>query len=748
MVVSIDSFLHLFGSRFEYFQLTALILFLTTLNILFKNKVSRIVISFLSALYLILQITSLYFVKKFIGYSFFVHLNTRDITSMVGIYVFPIIIITAFLILAYFLFYKSNKLYFKVNKSFRIASSKSFKILAPVIILSSCFYLMSSKGGAFYRNYELFSMLKISSSNFEDNLAKLGVKDYVSPDKLIVEPGKNVIVISLESFESGFLHEQNAELTPNLQKLKTDWNFYSMSENTGAGWTSGSLYAFMTGFPAFFGSESNSIFQGSYHSDINSIVKVFNKANYETTFITADAQFSGTEDMLNAFNIDFVLDKTQLEEKVKDKDLFDLSKNMVNEKVKNDQPFALFISTLDTHFPDGIYDERMEQFVPKRKSNYNFMISAVDYMVGDFISFLENENLLENTVIYIFPDHLKMGDAAFLKGTGKRELYLLTNAKQQTTGLSDSSKLNQIDLPKVILNGASVKNNAVFFTDYIKGDKNEFIEENLNLLTATNISGFKRLESQDFEIPEQSVHYKSYCNDTSRFIAHAGGMIDNNSYTNSIEALDLNYSNGFRLFELDIIETKDGYYVAAHDWESWSRYTKYSGELPASLKDFKNNLLFGQFTPIAMEEINQWFKSHPDCILITDKVNDPKKFSSQFIDNNRLIMELFSEEAVMEAKEIDGLIAMPTQGLIESFGDNKLNWLIEHDIKYIAISRRFIGANKSFLEELINQGIKAYAFHLNFDAGIDENYAVKYEMDYIYGIYADKWNFGDYKTVD
>ena len=102
----------------------------------------------------------------------------------------------------------------------------------------------------------------------------------------------------------------------------------------------------------------------------------------------------------------------------------------------------------------------------------------------------------------------------------------------------------------------------------------------------------------------------------------------------------------------------------------------------------------------------------------------------------------------MEAKEIDGLIAMPTQGLIESFGDNKLNWLIEHDIKYIAISRRFIGANKSFLEELINQGIKAYAFHLNFDAGIDENYAVKYEMDYIYGIYADKWNFGDYKTVD
>ncbi|NOG58192.1 MAG: sulfatase-like hydrolase/transferase [Bacteroidetes bacterium] len=602
---------------------------------------------------------------------------------------------------------------------------------------------MSSKGGVFQRNYELISMLKVSKSSFQDNLKNLGILEYTSPDELISFQGKNVIIISLESFEKGFLSKKNAHLTPYLQQLKSEWNYYNMDENVGAGWTSGSLYAYMTGFPAFFGAESNNIFQGSYYSEVTSLVEVFNKANYETTFITSDAQFSGTEDMLNAFNIDLVIDKTILKERVRDKDLFEVSKDIVSEKSNLDKKFALFISTLDTHFPDGIYDERMEEFVSKRESSYEFMISAVDYMIGEFIADLDKKNLLENTVIYIFPDHLKMGDPSFFDGTGPRGLYLLTNAKKKDTKLADTVLLNQIDLPKVILDGAEIKNNAKFFSSSIKGSKNDFIEKNLNLLTALNISGFHRLESSEFNVPEKGDFVDEYKRDTNRFIAHAGGMIDGYTYTNSLEALNLNYDKGFRFFELDIIQTSDGEFVAMHDWDTWAEFTDYNGELPVnvSLNEFKKHKLLGRYTPIGMAEINLWFQSHPNCTLITDKVDMPKEFAAKFVDKNRLIMELFTEQAVYEAINAGIYAAMPTQGLVESFGERKIEWLLENGIKYIAISRRYIRTHKTFLEDIKKNNIKVYAFHLNFDAGIDENYVVNYEMDYIYGIYADKWSF-------
>ncbi|HIL62954.1 MAG TPA: hypothetical protein EYG42_05830, partial [Porticoccaceae bacterium] len=40
-------------------------------------------------------------------------------------------------------------------------------------------------------------------------------------------------------------------------------------------------------------------------------------------------------------------------------------------------------------------------------------------------------------------------------------------------------------------------------------------------------------------------------------IAHAGGQIGNTTYTNSIDALNVNYDIGFRIFEMDFSFTSD-----------------------------------------------------------------------------------------------------------------------------------------------------------------------------------------------
>lgn len=222
-----------------------------------------------------------------------------------------------------------------------------------------------------------------------------------------------------------------------------------------------------------------------------------------------------------------------------------------------------------------------------------------------------------------------------------------------------------------------------------------------------------------------------------RFIAHSGGGINGQTYTNSLEALNLSYEKGFRLFELDIIKTTDNIFVAAHDWEGWKKRTKYNGEIPVNHKTFKENPI-KNYTPMDIHDINEWFKNHPDAILITDKVNTPADFSKAFEHKDRLWMEVFSIDAAQEAKKL-GIPVLLTQTELLKLRGKELETLNELNINKIAISRKFIKDNITLLKKLKKEGIKAYAFHLygKFDA----NYILENEIDYIYGMYVDEWDF-------
>lgn len=49
-------------------------------------------------------------------------------------------------------------------------------------------------------------------------------------------------------------------------------------------------------------------------------------------------------------------------------------------------------------------------------------------------------------------------------------------------------------------------------------------------------------------------------------VAHAGSGINGQNYSNSIEALNLNYGKGFRTFEIDLSCTSDDKLICLHDW--------------------------------------------------------------------------------------------------------------------------------------------------------------------------------------
>ncbi len=127
-------------------------------------------------------------------------------------------------------------------------------------------------------------------------------------------------------------------------------------------------------------------------------------------------------------------------------------------------------------------------------------------------------------------------------------------------------------------------------------------------------------------------------------------------------------------------------------------------------------------------------------------MNEPKAISELFIDKNRLMMELFSMDAVKQGIEAGIKSSMPSQNVIENIWGNKANTLKDIGITDIAISRTFIDSNKDFLKKIKENNIKAYVYHVNFELGKDEDYVVKHEMDLIYGLYADKWEFEQRST--
>jgi glycerophosphoryl diester phosphodiesterase len=295
----------------------------------------------------------------------------------------------------------------------------------------------------------------------------------------------------------------------------------------------------------------------------------------------------------------------------------------------------------------------------------------------------------------------------------------------------NTSFLYEIGLTKL----SALESRQAYIMHNLEGEIVEQVDD-LSLMLRKEVS--KTVVNNTIYFPKEVYTFEPHIN---RYIAHAGGEVNGIKSTNTKDALDESYAKGFRFFELDIIKTSDGKLVAAHDWKMWSRFTDYKGELPPTHEEFMKRKIYGDYTTLDLEGINDWFKAHPDATLVTDKLNDPIAFSNAFVDKERLIMELFSVMKTEEAAS-EGLHAMISQQPFMSIKGDKLDFLKINNVKYVALSRRMIKREKELLKLLRDEGIKVYVYHVNFDEGKDEKYVYDNEIGLVYGMYADKWAFG------
>jgi len=232
---------------------------------------------------------------------------------------------------------------------------------------------------------------------------------------------------------------------------------------------------------------------------------------------------------------------------------------------------------------------------------------------------------------------------------------------------------------------------------------------------------------------EPKINYADF------FIAHAGGAIDGYIYTNCLEALDLSYSKGCKLFELDLEKTSDEKVVATHNWKYYKTITNYPGTIdntPLTEVEFLSLKIYEKYTPLNMEAINLWFKNHPDAILVTDKTNDPQTIYNEFQFRDRVIMELFSWGAVDKAialgikPMVSSFLFFETPNFEEVFEDKK--------IEYINLGRYQMADYNELFRRLKKNGIKNYVWSLEWPIKGQpaEEYVWNHEMIYYYGMYA------------
>ncbi len=293
--------------------------------------------------------------------------------------------------------------------------------------------------------FEFFQgIYRLSSQSLSCKELRGVAADY-SPPRLVGAAGKNILVVYLESLELVYtLDEVFPGLTPNLNRLKREGLFFdNVVQVPGTGWTMAALVSTQCGTPLLdtqlihpFG---NSRRFECFLSRARCVGDLLRDAGYRVVFLTGSyGEFSGMSAFLRAHGFE-VLDYDALSSRfsdgelwewgIHDHGLFEEAYRVFERLAASGRPFALFVSTIDTHSPYG----SPSPSCPAYKNSANSMLQAVhctDHLLGRFLERIRAHPAYRDTVIAVLNDHLAMRNVAqplYPRGFKRRGMWIFLN---------------------------------------------------------------------------------------------------------------------------------------------------------------------------------------------------------------------------------------------------------------------------------------------------------------------------------
>lgn len=224
---------------------------------------------------------------------------------------------------------------------------------------------------------------------------------------------KNLIVIQVEALQSFVINKSidGKEITPNLNKwIKKSANFPNYFYQTASGGTSDAEFLSNN---SLYPTDSGSVTYLYAGNEFRALPKALNQKGYSTAaFHGFRESFWNRNIMYPKYGFDkFFGEKSfNIDEKIglglSDKSFL----NQSLEKMKElDEPYFSFIVTLTSHFPyeavDNYGDFPVGELENTLVGNYLKSIHYTDEQLGMFLNKLEQENVLDKSILALYGDH-------------------------------------------------------------------------------------------------------------------------------------------------------------------------------------------------------------------------------------------------------------------------------------------------------------------------------------------------------
>lgn len=265
--------------------------------------------------------------------------------------------------------------------------------------------------------------------------------------------GKNIIAIQVEALQNFVINLKvdGKEVTPFLNELvKKSLYFSNMYQLISQGNTSDAEFIFNTSlYPAAL----SATFKTYGDREIPSLPRLLKKEGYETlTFHANEVAFWNRVEMYPAlgfdkyYDIEFFGEKDVIGMGPSDEYLYQKALPVLKELKDDDEKFYAQFVTLSSHHPFKIPDgkkvvELPEKFQDTFVGDYLESIHYMDASLRKFIRGLDDEGLLEDSVVVIYGDHFGIPR----KGLEEKEISLA----QELVG-HKYTFLDQFNVPLIV----------------------------------------------------------------------------------------------------------------------------------------------------------------------------------------------------------------------------------------------------------------------------------------------------------
>lgn len=560
-------------------------------------------------------------------------------------------------------------------------------------------------------------------------------KYYQIPQMRELQNPKNIIFIFAESMEDNFADEKywGENLIPYLSKLKEEGiSFDDYEPINGTNWTLASNISAFCGVPLRMhlrdrlGTETK-----QFMPNIKCLPDILKSIGYYNVFSTSTySAFVGTDTWVDEHSFDelYGRDELILENHasaadigmaafgINDKKIFEFARKKISTLAEKHSPFFISIQTVDTHFPNGyVHDSCSRKYGDTRDA-----IKCSDKTIYDFIRWAQEQDFYDNTIIVIVGDHLMMttttSDIAYLaEGYPDRQIYNVILEKDVAQQII-KKKYSMMDIGATVASKAGILSNDNFGLGVsLFSDKKTLTEKLGPQKFEEEISKNSSMYNYFLGVSSRAKHKYSQNKvsnlklSKSKMIAHAGGSIDGNIYTNSLEALNISALRGYKYIEIDLLPLFDKQqgFLGAHDYLKFKNFVKEPCKFDR--KTIKNLKILGKYTPLTDDVILDFFEKHPDMWLVTDKVYDLELLNEKFGKiKDRMIIELWNKKLMEEAKKYGFNNLAYTLNNVED-----IPLVLSNDYKFVAVPLEFLQKYEKTIQKIRQKkGVKVMVYTL------------------------------------